>query len=260
MNLNQWTDVFEGKTVVVTGGISGIGEACSRVLLQLGARVVAVDVDAERGGGVADELGPGFEFRQVDITDEQAVRTLASELGSADGDVAALVNAAGIFTPNAPAHEIPIDDYRRAFEVNVLGTAIVSRELFPLLRANGGGAIANIASQAALVSLPEQAAYGTSKGAVAALTRSLAIDWARDEVRVNAICPGFTITPMSEPAMTPELISVVERRVPLGRLFEAREMANVLVFLVSPLASAMTGVVLPVDGGWTAGEAELPDW
>ncbi|MFQ5426916.1 MAG: SDR family NAD(P)-dependent oxidoreductase, partial [Gaiellales bacterium] len=133
-------------------------------------------------------------------------------------------------------------------------------ELFPLLRANGGGAIANIASQAALVSLPEQAAYGTSKGAVAALTRSLAIDWARDEVRVNAICPGFTITPMSEPAMTPELISVVERRVPLGRLFEAREMANVLVFLVSPLASAMTGVVLPVDGGWTAGEAELPDW
>ncbi len=260
MSVDQWTEIFEGKTAVVTGGISGIGEACSRVLLQLGARVVAVDVDAERGGAVADEMGTQFRFRQVDITDEQAVQQLASELRDADDEVAALVNAAGIFTPNAPAHEMPSDDYRRTFEVNLLGTAIMCRELFPLLRANGGGAVANIASQAALVSLPGQAAYGASKGAVAALTRSLAIDWAREDVRVNAICPGFTITPMSQPAMTPELIAAVERRVPLGRLFEAREMANVLVFLVSPLSSAMTGVVLPVDGGWTAGEAELPQW
>ena len=259
MSNDQWSGLFEGKTAVVTGGISGIGEACSRVLLELGARVVGVDVDSERGNAVADELGPAFSFRSLDITDEPAVQALAAELEGDGNDVAALVNAAGVFVPNARAHEIPSEDYRRTFEVNLLGTAIMCRELFPLLRASGSGAIANIASQAALVSLPEQAAYTASKGAVAALTRSLAIDWARDAVRVNAICPGFTITPMSA-AMTPQLIAVVERRVPLGRLFEAHEMANVLVFLVSPLASAMTGVVLPVDGGWTAGEAELPDW
>jgi meso-butanediol dehydrogenase/(S,S)-butanediol dehydrogenase/diacetyl reductase len=117
----------------------------------------------------------------------------------------------------------------------------------------------NVASQAALVSLPNQAAYSATKGGVAALTRSLAIDWAADGIRVNAVAPGFVVTPMTAAFRRLDgLVAAAERRTPLGRLLEAEEIAAVMVFLASPLASAVTGVLLPIDGGWTAGEPELP--
>ena len=123
----------------------------------------------------------------------------------------------------------------------------------------GHGAVVNVASQAALVSLPQQAAYSASKGAVAALTRSLAIDWAEHGVRVNAVAPGFTVTPMTEAFFENQTFTqAATRRIPLGRLLQADEIAAAIVFLASPLASAITGVVLPVDGGWTAGAALPP--
>ena len=142
--------------------------------------------------------------------------------------------------------------------MNVMGIVHTTKALHPLLAASTAPSVANVASQAALVSLPWQTAYSASKGAVAALTRALAIDWAASGIRVNAICPGFTATPMATGQMTPELHAAVCRRVPLGRIFEPREMANVLVFLLSDLSSAITGTVIPVDGGWTAGEPALP--
>jgi meso-butanediol dehydrogenase/(S,S)-butanediol dehydrogenase/diacetyl reductase len=132
-------------------------------------------------------------------------------------------------------------------------------QAFGSLLRDSSAAVVNVASQAALVSLPQQAAYTASKGAVAALTRSLAIDWASDGVRVNAVAPGFTRTPMTEAFFENETFtSAAKRRIPLGRILEAREIAGPVVFLASPLARAITGVVLPVDGGWTAGEPALP--
>jgi meso-butanediol dehydrogenase/(S,S)-butanediol dehydrogenase/diacetyl reductase len=253
---------FDGKVVVVTGGVSGMGEACTRRLSELGAVAVAVDRDADRGDRFIEGLGSpeGVEFAAVDITDRAALDELVAGIRSRHGRLDALINCAGIFTPNAPAADMSIDDFRRNFEVNLIGTMQAAQACYPLLVEDGGGAIVNVASQAALVSLPEQSAYTASKGAVAALTRSLAIDWARSNIRVNAVCPGFTRTPMSEPAITPELTRAIQRRVPLGRLFDAVELANVMLFLASPLASAVSGVVIAVDGGWTAGEAELPQW
>lgn len=253
---------LKDRVVLVTGGVSGMGEACTRRLQELGAVAVAVDRDADRGERFVAGLDSrdGVEFNPVDITDRDALDALVGDVRQRHGRLDAVINCAGIFTANAAAADVPIEDFRRNFEVNVLGTMLTCQAAFPLLAKDGGGAIVNVASQAALVSLPEQAAYTASKGAVAALTRSLAIDWSPSQVRVNAICPGFTRTPMSEPAITPELLRAIERRVPLGRMFDAVEMANAMLFLASPLASAISGVVMAVDGGWTAGEAELPQW
>jgi NAD(P)-dependent dehydrogenase (short-subunit alcohol dehydrogenase family) len=230
---------LEGSVAVVTGGASGIGDACRRLLETSGATVHVVDRD-----GVP----------AVDVTDRAALDRLAATLDSVD----VLVNAAGVLTENRPVDELAADDFRRNFEVNVLGTLNACQAFAGLLRSSRG-AVVNVASQAALVSLPQQAAYTASKGAVAALTRSLAIDWAERGVRVNAVAPGFTVTPMTEAFFENDTFTrAATGRIPLGRLLRADEIAAAIVFLASPLASAITGVVLPVDGGWTAGEPALP--
>lgn len=234
---------MEGGVAVVTGGASGIGGACSDLLRACGVEVVVVDRDADPS---------------TDVTDRPALDALAREIEERHGGLDVLVNAAGIITPNLPIDELPVEDFRRNFDVNVLGTLNTCQAFGPLLRARRG-AVVNIASQAALVSLPQQGAYTAAKGAVAALTRSLAIDWAESGVRVNCVCPGFTRTPMTDGFFENTVFTAAAtRRIPLGRILEATEIAGAIVFLASPLASAVTGVVMPVDGGWTAGEPALP--
>jgi NAD(P)-dependent dehydrogenase (short-subunit alcohol dehydrogenase family) len=230
---------LDGAVAVVTGGASGIGEACCRLLLRAGSTVHVADLAADP---------------PLDVTDRSALDALAGQLDGLD----VLINAAGVLTENKPVDELSVEDFRKNFEINVLGTLQACQAFGPLLRRRGG-AVVNVASQAALVSLPSQAAYTASKGAVAALTRSLAIDWAEHGVRVNAVAPGFTITPMTAGFFENEtFVRAAKERIPLGRLLEACEIAGAIVFLASPLASAITGVVLPVDGGWTAGEPALP--
>lgn len=231
------------SVAVVTGGASGIGAACSSLLEESGAVVLVADLGGDD---------------PVDVTDRGALDALARRIESEHGGLDVLVNAAGILTPNLPVDELPVDDFRRAYEVNVIGTVNACQALGPLLRARRG-AVVNVASQAALVSLPQQAAYTAAKGAVAALTRSLAIDWAESGVRANAVAPGFTMTPMTEAFFENDVFTrAATERIPLGRILRADEIAAAIVFLASPLASAITGVTLPVDGGWTAGEPALP--
>jgi len=236
------TDVvggLEGAVAVVTGGASGIGEACCSLLTASGAAVHVADLAADP---------------PLDVTDRAALDELAARLDRVD----ILINAAGVLTENKPVDELAPDDFRKNFEVNVLGTLQACQAFGPLLRIRRG-AVVNVASQAALVSLPWQAAYTAAKGAVAALTRSLAIDWAEHGVRVNAVAPGFTVTPMTAAFFENEIfVRAATRRIPLGRLLQPEEIAGAIVFLASPLAGAITGVVLPVDGGWTAGEPALP--
>jgi meso-butanediol dehydrogenase/(S,S)-butanediol dehydrogenase/diacetyl reductase len=234
---------LNGAAAVVTGGGSGIGAAAADLLERGGASVTVADL------GAPDP---------VDVTDREALDRLAREVEREHGRLDVLVNAAGVLTPNLPSDALPADDFRRAFDVNVLGTVNACQAFFPLLR-TGRGAIVNVASQAALVSLPQQAAYTAAKGAVAALTRSLAIDWAEHGIRANAVAPGFTRTPMTEAFFENEVFTkAATRRIPLGRILEAEEIAGAIVFLASPFAAAITGVTLPVDGGWTAGEPALP--
>jgi meso-butanediol dehydrogenase/(S,S)-butanediol dehydrogenase/diacetyl reductase len=234
---------MEGWVAVVTGGASGIGGATVELLQGCGVEVYVVDRAAEP---------------PRDVTDRASLDELAAELATRHGRLDILVNAAGILTPNAPVDELDVEDFRRNFEVNLLGVFQACQAFASLLQA-ARGAVVNVASQAALVSLPQQAAYTAAKGAVAALTRSLAIDWAEHGVRVNAVAPGFTRTPMTDEFFENAVfVEAATKRIPLGRLLEAHEVAGAIVFLASPLAAAVTGVVLPVDGGWTAGEPALP--
>lgn len=234
---------LDGATAVVTGGGSGIGAAVVRLLERSGTTVHVADL----GGDPA-----------VDVTNRTTLDALAARVEAESGGLEVLVNAAGILTQNLPVDELPLDDFRRNYEVNVIGTVNACQAFGPLLRASRG-AVVNVASQAALVSLPQQAAYTAAKGAVAALTRSLAIDWAEYGVRANAVAPGFTLTPMTATFFENETFTrAATARIPLGRILEADEIAAAIVFLASPLASAIAGVVLPADGGWTAGEPALP--
>jgi meso-butanediol dehydrogenase/(S,S)-butanediol dehydrogenase/diacetyl reductase len=243
---------FSDKTVVITGAGSGIGAACAEYFAAAGANIEAWDLMPRTDGGPA-----AAQWTSVDVSQADGVAAAAAAAAAQWGGVDARINCAGVITPNLQAEAVDPSDYRRNFDVNLMGIVHTTRELHPCLRERHG-AIVNVASQAALVCLPRQSAYSAIKGAVVSLTRSLAIDWAADGIRVNAVCPGFTRTPMATGQLTPELEAAVSRRVPLGRIFEPGEIAGAILFLASDLASAVTGAILPVDGGWTAGEPALP--
>ena len=234
---------LENKIAAVTGASSGIGEACANFLDASGAVVYPIDL-----------AGPN----PVDVTDRDALDAIAERVHAEHGQLDVLITAAGVLTENRPVDEIPAADFRRNFEVNLLGTAQTCQAFAPQLK-TARGAVVTVASQAALVSLPQQAAYSAAKAGVAALTRSLAIDWAEDGVRANCVCPGFVRTAMTEQFLENETFTkAATDRIPMGRIFEASEIASVICFLGSPLAGAVTGTTLPIDGGWTAGQPALP--
>jgi NAD(P)-dependent dehydrogenase (short-subunit alcohol dehydrogenase family) len=232
-----------GTVAVVTGGASGIGEACCQLLRDSGATALVADVNGDP---------------RVDVSDRVSLEKFARQVTTRYGRLDMLLNCAGIVGANRPAADITTEEFLDLLAVNLVGTLHACQVFHPLL-ASARGAIVNVASQAALVSLPHQAGYSATKGGVAALTRSLAIDWAADRIRVNAVAPGFVVTPLTaEFRKIDRLVAAAERRTPLGRMLQPSEIANVMVFLGSPLASAVTGTLLPIDGGWIAGEPELP--
>ena len=231
-------DGLQGARAVVTGGASGIGAACVDALEACGATVHVADISGDP---------------PVDVTDESSVEAAVTRVRDDDDGLNVLVNAAGVFTDGGPAADLPLEDIKRNIDVNLLGTFRCCQAFEPLLRARKG-AIVNIASMAAHFVFPGTSGYVASKGGVAALTRALAVDWGPNGVRVNCVSPGWTATPMVAGFMTDKGEESLAHRVPLGRANEPSEVAAVIAFLASPLASAMTGAVVPIDGGYTAGE------
>jgi len=236
---------------LVTGGASGIGEHTCRVLTEAGARVIIVDIDKARAEKLAAEL-PEASYRIFDITDEAAVKTGIEGLGKLD----ILINNAGIGLVGG-VEETETDDFDRIFRINVRGLFLVTKFCLPLLRA-AKGCIVNIGSVAGLVGVKKRFAYCGTKGAVAAMTRQLAVDYPT-EIRVNCIAPGTVDTPFVEGYLEKyhshekdKIRRELNLRQPVGRLGKPDEIAYLALYLCSDQAAFVNGAVMAIDGGWTA--------
>jgi 2-keto-3-deoxy-L-fuconate dehydrogenase len=242
---------IDGRTALVTGGASGIGEQTSRVLAGAGANVIIVDIDRQKAAALAAEL-PGASYRIFDITDEAAVKAGFEGIGHLD----ILINNAGIGLVGG-VEETEADDFDRIFRVNVRGLYLVTKAALPLLRA-AKGCIVNIGSVAGLVGVKKRFAYCGTKGAVIAMTRQLAVDYPT-EIRANCIAPGTVDTPFVEGYLEKyhkhekdAVRQQLNQRQPVGRLGKPDEIAWLALYLCSDQAAFVNGSVVAIDGGWTA--------
>jgi NAD(P)-dependent dehydrogenase (short-subunit alcohol dehydrogenase family) len=242
---------LDGRIALVTGGASGIGEATCRALAGAGAAVIVADVDRARAEALAAEL-PGASFLILDITDEAAVHAAFGELPRLD----ILVNNAGIGLVGN-IEETELVDFERLFRVNVTGMFLVTQAAMPRLL-DSKGSIVNIGSVAGLVGVKRRFAYCATKGAVVAITRQLAVDYA-GRLRVNCICPGTVETPFVEGYLEKfhkhekdKVRAELHARQPVGRMGRPDEIANLALYLCSAEAEFVTGSAVTIDGGWTA--------
>lgn len=224
-----------------------MGISIASTLLGQGAEVVLADRDAAKLAAVAEELGSdSITVVACELSLEEDVRQLARAAGA----VAGLVNAQGIST-FARLEDTTIEAWQAVVDANLTSSFLTCREIGGAMAANGGGSIVNFASTAGLFGVPQMAAYTAAKHGVVGLTRALAVELGRRSVRVNCICPGATLTPMLL-ATAPEYRAARVRRVPLGRLGEPQDQADVVSFLLSDASRYITGASIPVDGGVSA--------
>jgi 2-keto-3-deoxy-L-fuconate dehydrogenase len=238
-----------GLRALVTGGASGLGAAIAAAFTAEGAAVVVLDMADNAPAGLPDGTG----YVQADVTDDAAVRAAVNAAAARLGGLDLLVNNAGIGAQGSVADSTD-EEWQRVLDVNVIGTARVSRAAWPYLVESSRAAVVNTASIAATAGLPDRAVYSASKGAVAALTRAMAADGMADGIRVNAVNPGTADTPwvarLLDVAPDPSAErAALEARQPHGRLVYAEEVAAAVVYLASPAAGSTTGTELAVDGG-----------
>ncbi len=242
---------IDGRTALITGGASGIGEATSRVLTAAGAAVIIMDIDQGRAEALAAEL-PGASAIACDITDEGQVKSALAKIEKLD----ILINNAGIGMVGG-IEETGLADFQNLMKVNVEGAFLVTKYSMPQLLA-AKARVVFIASVAGLVGIKKRFAYCTSKGAVVMMARQLAIEYPK-ELRVNCICPGTVYTPFVEAYLEKyhkhekeEVRKQLDARQPIGRVGQPIEIAHMALYLVSDEAEFVTGSVQTIDGGWTA--------
>lgn len=242
---------FSGQVAVITGGASGIGEACARLLAARGAKVVIADLDEARARSVAQDLGGVAVV--MDVGSETSIADGAAQALAAAGSADILITSAGITHLPLTAAALPIEDFDRVQEIDLRGTWATAVAFGKTMIERRRGAIVTIASITGLRSVPLHS-YAAAKAGVISLTASLAADWGRYGVRVNCISPGFTLTPLLESRFQRKERDPANmiRDAALGRLVRADEVAKAAAFLVSEEASGITGINLPVDCGWLA--------
>ncbi|MBK5293152.1 MAG: SDR family oxidoreductase [Acidobacteriia bacterium] len=235
-----------GKIVLVTGAGSGIGRATAILCAREGARVIAADISLEPASG---QLAV-----QADVSDSEQVQAMVQRAIQEYGTIDVLFNNAGIAVRQTVAEQSE-QDWDRVIQVNVRSVFLCSKYTIPHMMARGGSII-NMASVVGITGVRNRAAYSTSKGAIVALTRNMALDYAQYGIRVNCVCPGFTETPLTRGLLSnPAAVAKLTALHPLGRLGRPEDIAAAVLFLASDEAAWITGVALPVDGGFTAGHA-----
>lgn len=247
---------LSGKVGIVTGAASGIGEAIARRFAREGASVVVADIDAVGGPAVVDALsreGGRAAFIRADVSVDEDVQAMVATAVRQFGAVHVLVNNAGINMMRT-AESLTLDDWARCIDVDLRGVWLGAKYAIPEIRRAGGGSIINIASMHAFRTMRSCHPYAAAKGGVIAMTRSLAIDYGRDRIRVNAICPGTIETPLFESHML-EFPDPAEARArflrayPLQRFGTSDEVASLALFLASDESTFITGTSIPIDGG-----------
>ncbi len=244
------TSSLEGRIAVVTGGASGVGEACARDLAARGAQVVVADIDEAQAQAVAVTI-PRAVAGRLDVTRPDDVEAAADWVEREFGPAAILVTCAGVLQPPLPPEELPIETWDHVVAVDQRGVYLSCVAFGKRMALRGSGAIVNVASVAGLRSMPLHA-YAPAKAAVIGLTRALAAEWGRSGVRVNAVAPGFVMTPALQAAVDAgqrDPAALAENSA-MGRLVASEEVAQACSFLASDDASAITGITLPVDAGW----------
>lgn len=239
---------LDGKVAIVTGAGSGIGKASALVFAAEGAKVVCADVNGSEKDTAA-EIGANAVAVQVDVAVAAQVETMVATAVREFGKLDVLYNNAGISGSFGPVHELDEEVLDRLLAVNIKGVFLGIKYAVPVMLENGGGSIINTASNAGLVGWKHKAGYSAAKGGVVLLTKSAALDYAKLNIRVNAICPGMTWTGLAAAQAPPEDLKVPN---PMARFGQPAELANAALFLASDESSYMTGVAMPVDGGYVA--------
>jgi NAD(P)-dependent dehydrogenase (short-subunit alcohol dehydrogenase family) len=248
---------LDGKIALVTGAAAGIGRASAQVLAREGACVVVADIDDEGGRatvGLVETAGGEASFVHADVSVREDVAGMVRHAVERFGGLDCAVNNAGMGTGGQPIADYPEADWDRAIAVMLTGVFLGMKYEIPAMLARGGGAIVNTSSVAGLTGYPGQSGYIAAKHGVIGLTRTVAVEYGAQGIRVNAICPGTARTPMIAGAVDafPEIGEQLVSRHPIGRLAEPEEIAEAAVWLCTDAASFVLGAVLPVDGGYTA--------
>lgn len=244
---------LQGKVAIVTGGAAGIGEASCKLFAAEGAQIACIDRDATGAERVCAEIRKNCRVAHAfacEVSDEQDVQRCVQQVLGRFGRIDILFNNAGIVV-GGKIHEIATEDWDRSFAVNVRSMFLLSRAVIPGFLEQSSGTILNTASCAALRSIVDRTAYSATKSAVLSMTRSMAIDYAADNIRVNCLCPGTVDTPSLHQRLgdSPEMWKKFIARQPLGRIGSAEEIAQAALYLVSDDAAYVTGSAFQIDGG-----------
>jgi NAD(P)-dependent dehydrogenase (short-subunit alcohol dehydrogenase family) len=247
---------FNGRAGIVTGGASGIGEATARAFAKAGAAVMLADVQADLGEAVAQAIrneGGRAEFLPCDVSSEADVAAAVAGTVAAFGSLDFAFNNAGVTGTGRKTADYELADWDRLMGINLRGVFLCMKHEIRRMRAQGGGAIVNTSSVAGLVGRSGSPAYVSSKHGVVGLTKTVAVEYGAQNIRCNAVAPGFVETPMIKPVMAaPQFREMAASTVPAGRVGRAEEIANVVVWACSDRASYVNGAVLAADGGFLA--------